>query len=60
MDLNKKLCYCFNITVGDIKEEIETGSSTLQEIQTERIAGLACIGCVKRVLVTINLLLEEK
>ena len=27
MDLNKKLCYCFNITVGDIKEEIETGST---------------------------------
>ena len=50
MDLNKKLCYCFNITVGDIKEEIETGSK----------AGLACKGCVKRVQETINLLLEEK
>lgn len=60
MDLNKKICYCFNITVGDIKAEIETGSTTLQEIQTETRAGLACKGCVKRVQETINLLLAEQ
>ena len=36
MDLNKKICYCFNVTVGDIKKEVETGSTTLAEIQTGR------------------------
>ena len=48
------------LPVGDIKEEIETGSTTLQEIQTKTKAGLACKGCVKRIQETINLLLEEK
>ena len=39
MDLNQKICYCFNVTVGDIKKEIESGSTTLQEIQSETKAG---------------------
>ncbi|MDO4927012.1 MAG: (2Fe-2S)-binding protein [Turicibacter sp.] len=60
MDLNKKICYCFNVTVGDIKEEIETGSTTLQEIQSETKAGMACKGCVKRLQETIDALLAEK
>ena len=42
MDLNQKICYCFNVTVGDIKKEIESGSTTLQEIQSETKAGTAC------------------
>lgn len=60
MDLNKTLCYCFKVTVGDIKEEIETGSTTFQEIQSETRAGLACKGCVRRIQETIDTLLAEK
>lgn len=60
MDLNKKICYCFNVTVGDIKKEIESGSTTLQEIQSETKAGTACKGCVKRLQETIDALLAEK
>ena len=58
MDLSKKICYCFNVTVGDIKEEIDTGSTTVQEIQTETKAGLACKKCVSRIQETIDLLSE--
>ena len=40
MDLNQKICYCFNVTVGDIKKEIESfygryaenNNLTLQEV----------------------------
>lgn len=60
MDLNQKICYCFNVTVGDIKKEIESGSTTLQEIQSETKAGTACKGCVKRLQETIDALLAEK
>ena len=59
MDLSKKICYCFNVTVGDIKEEIDTGSTTVQEIQTETKAGLTCKKCVSRIQETIDLLLSE-
>ena len=59
MDLNKKICYCFNVTVGDTKKEVETGSTTLAEIQTETKAGTACKGCVKRIQETIDALLAE-
>ena len=59
MDLNKKICYCFNVTVGDIKKEVETGSTTLAEIQTETKAGTACKGFVKRIQETIDALLAE-
>ena len=59
MDLNKKICYCFKVTVGDIKKEVETGSTTLAEIQTETKAGTACKGCVKRIQETIDALLAE-
>ena len=59
MELNKKICYCFNVTVGDIKKEVETGSTTLAEIQTETKAGTACKGCVKRIQETIDALLAE-
>lgn len=59
MDLSKKICYCFNVTVGDIKEEVETGSTTVQEIQTETKAGLRCKRCVSKIQETIDLLLEE-
>ena len=60
MDLNKKICYCFNVTVGDIKEEIETGSTTLQEIQSETKAGMDRKGCITRLQETIDTLLAEK
>ena len=60
MEKKKKICYCFNVTVGDIKEEIETGSTTLQEIQSETKAGMACKGCITRLQETIDTLLAEK
>ena len=59
MDLSKKICYCFNVTVGDIKVEIDTGSTTVQEIQTETKAGLVCKKCVSQIQETIDLLLSE-
>lgn len=59
MDLSKKICYCFNVTVGDIKEELESGSTTLQEIQAETKAGMACKGCIKRIEETLEALKAE-
>ena len=63
LDIIKKVKEKVNIPVignGDIKKEIESGSTTLQEIQSETKAGTACKGCVKRLQETIDALLAEK
>ena len=31
MDKNKKICYCFNVSVDDIERAIENGADTFQE-----------------------------
>ena len=42
MDMNKTVCYCFNITNGDIKEAVKIGAVTLEEVQEKTGAGTAC------------------
>lgn len=33
MDKNKKICYCFNVSIDDIERAIENGAHTFQEVQ---------------------------
>lgn len=33
MDLNKTVCYCMNVTNGMIKDAVESGATTLEEVQ---------------------------
>lgn len=45
MDLNKIVCECFNITNGMIKEAVDNGATTLEEIQAATDAATACGAC---------------
>lgn len=49
MDLNEKVCFCGNVTVGDIKAAVEAGNTTLEAVQAATGAGTHCGGCVAKV-----------
>ena len=42
MDLNKMVCSCYSVTNGMIKEAVDNGASTLEEVQDATSAGTAC------------------
>lgn len=46
MDLNEVVCFCMNITKGAIKEAMDAGSHTLEEVQEATGAGTVCGACL--------------
>ena len=46
MNLDKVVCQCFNVTNGMIKEAVDAGASTLEEVQNATNAGTACGVCI--------------
>ena len=60
MDKDKKVCYCFNVTVGDIVKAIEDGADSLGSGQKATKAGSGCGRCSKNVeKITLELLNEQ-
>ena len=49
MDMNETVCFCGNVTVGDIKAAVEAGNPTLEAVQAATGAGTQCGGCVDKV-----------
>ena len=61
MDKDKKVCFCFNVTVGDIAKAIEDGADSLSSVQIVTKAGAGCGRCSSNVeKVTLELLNEQK
>lgn len=61
MDKNAKVCYCFNVTIGDIAKAIEEGADSLSAVQLATKAGAGCGRCSSNVeKVTLELLNENK
>ncbi|MCI8668112.1 MAG: (2Fe-2S)-binding protein [Lachnospiraceae bacterium] len=46
MDPDKVVCTCLNITNGMIKEAVENGAKTLEEVQELTGAGTVCGVCL--------------
>ncbi len=46
MDLEKVVCYCQNVTNGMIKETVDAGASTVEEVQEATGAGTVCGSCI--------------
>ena len=46
MDPDKVVCTCLNITNGMIKEAVENGAKTLEELQELTGAGTVCGVCL--------------
>jgi len=45
MDLNETICFCGDVTVGDIKKAYEEGATTVEAIGEATGAGTHCGGC---------------
>ena len=46
MNLDKVVCYCLNITNGMIKDAVDAGASTLEEVQEATGASTVCGACM--------------
>lgn len=60
MDLEKVVCYCQNVTNGMIKEAVDAGASTLEEVQEETGAGTVCGGCVENIQHLVEEFVRER
>jgi|InofroStandDraft_1065614.scaffolds.fasta_scaffold23085_2 NAD(P)H-nitrite reductase large subunit len=56
MDRDEIVCNCMGITAGEIREAIEKGAKTVEDIQEATGAGTVCGGCIS----DIEKLLKEK
>ena len=46
MDFDKIVCNCYSVTNGMIKEAVDSGATTLEEVQDATGAGTACGACL--------------
>ena len=60
MDLNKTVCYCMNVTNGMIKDAVESGATTLEEVQEITGAGTVCGTCIENLQHLIDEFLNER
>lgn len=49
MNLDNIVCNCLNVTSGMIKDAVDNGANTLEEIQAITGAGTVCGSCIDNV-----------
>lgn len=49
MNLEKIVCNCMSVTSGMIKEAVDSGAETLEEVQDATGAGTVCGACLEDV-----------
>ncbi len=60
MDLEKVVCYCQNVTSGMIKEAVEAGAATVEEVQEETGAGTVCGSCIDDIQRLVEEFVQER
>lgn len=60
MNLDKVVCNCLNVTNGMIKDAVDSGASTLEEVQHSTSAGTICGACVENVQNLIDQFVKER
>lgn len=60
MDLNEIICACTNTTYGMVKDAVDAGATTLEEVQEATSAGTVCGACVDEIQQFLQELLAEK
>lgn len=60
MDLEKVVCNCFGVTNGMIKEAVDSGASTMEEVQAIVDVGTACGVCIDDVQRVIDYFVTER
>lgn len=54
MDLEETVCFCGSVTVGQIKEAVEAGATTVEAVGEATGAGTHCGGCQGRIAELIS------
>ena len=60
MNLEKIVCHCMGVTNGMIKEAVEEGAETLEDIQEKTGATTVCGACQEDVQRLIDFFISEK
>ncbi len=60
MDLNKIVCNCLKVTNGMIKDAVDNGANTLEEVQEITRAGTVCGSCVENVQHLVEQFVRER
>ena len=53
------LCTCYDVTVKDIKEAVNNGATTLDEVQEATQAGTLCGACINDLEDLVNELVKK-
>ena len=60
MNLDKVVCNCLNVTNGMIKDAIDNGANTLEEVQSVTGAGTVCGSCLENVQRLVEQFVAER
>lgn len=60
MDLEKVVCSCLGVTNGMIKDAVDAGASTLEEVQDKTEAGTVCGACLENVQHLVDFFVKER
>lgn len=60
MDSDEIVCSCLDITKGMIKEAVDSGADTLEEVQEATGVGTVCGVCLEDVKQLVEAFVEER
>ena len=60
MDMDKIVCNCYSITNGGIKEAVDNGATTLDEVMEVTGAGTICGACIDDVKRLVDEFVAQK
>lgn len=60
MNLDKIVCQCMGVTNGDIKDAIDNGESTMEEVQDITSAATCCGACADDVQRLVDYFTAER
>ena len=60
MNFDKIVCNCMNVTTGMIKEAVDAGAATVEEVQNATGAGTVCGACLEDVERLVDFFVAEQ
>lgn len=60
MNLDKIVCSCLGVTNGMIKDAVDSGANTLEEVQEITGAGTVCGACIEDVEHLVEQFVKER
>lgn len=58
--MDKVVCHCLNITNGMIKDAVEAGAKTLEDVQEKTGASTVCGACLENVQRLVDFFINEQ